>query len=61
LEGAVLGGIALGFLGAITGLGLCHFDDPCPHPLPFVMGGAVLGGAAGVGIGARIGGAVPKP
>ena len=61
LEGAVVGGVVLGFLGAITGLGLCHFDDPCHHPTPFVIGGFVLGGAAGAGIGARIGGTLAKP
>lgn len=56
----MLGGVVVGFLGAVTGLGLCHFDDPCPHPFPFVLGGAVLGGAAGAAIGGRIGSALPK-
>jgi hypothetical protein len=60
VEGAVLGGIVLGFLGAVTGLGLCHFDDPCPHPAPFVIGGLAVGGAAGAAVGARIGGALSK-
>lgn len=60
LEGAVLGGIAVGFLGAVVGLGFCHFDAPCRHPFPFVVGGAVLGGAAGAALGARLGGAVPR-
>jgi hypothetical protein len=60
LEGAVLGGAALGFLGAVTGHGLCHFDDPCPHPAPFVIGGLVLGGAAGAAIGVRIGSALSR-
>ena len=56
----MIGGAAFGFLGAITGLGLCHFDDPCPHPAPFVIGGFVLGAVAGVGLGGRIGQAFPK-
>ena len=60
LEGAVLGGIIVGFLGAVTGLGLCHFDDPCANPAPFVVGGFVLGGAAGAALGARIGAGFPK-
>jgi hypothetical protein len=58
VAGAVLGGVVFGFLGAVTGLGLCHFDDPCRHPTPFVVGGFVLGGAAGAGIGARLGAAL---
>jgi hypothetical protein len=59
-EGAVVGGILFGFLGAITGVGLCHFDDPCPHPVPYALGGFVLGGAAGAAVGARIGGGLRK-
>lgn len=39
LEGAIIGGTIVGALGAITGVGLCHFDDPCPHPVPFAIAG----------------------
>lgn len=60
IEGAILGGVAFGFLGAITGVGLCHFDDPCPHPVPFAIGGFVLGAMVGVGIGGRLGAWIPK-
>jgi hypothetical protein len=59
-EGALIGGVAIGLLGAITGVGLCHFDDPCRHPAPFAIGGFVLGALAGVGLGGRIGAAFPK-
>ena len=59
VAGAVIGGLAVGFLGAATGVGLCHFDAPCPHPVPFAIGGFVLGAAAGAAIGFRIGDAFP--
>jgi hypothetical protein len=57
-EGAVIGAVALGFLGAVTGVGLCHFDDPCEHPAPFAIGGFLLGALAGAGIGNRVGGSL---
>jgi hypothetical protein len=60
LEGAIIGGAAFGFLGAVTGLGFCHFDAPCRHPAPFAVGGFVLGALAGVGLGGRIGELFPK-
>ena len=60
LDGAVIGGVAIGFLGAITGVGLCHFDAPCRHPAPFAVGGFVLGALAGAGLGGRIGEQFPK-
>jgi len=60
LEGAIIGGVVIGFLGAVTGLGLCHFDDPCDNPAPFVLGGFALGALAGVGLGGHIGAAFPK-
>ena len=59
-EGALIGGVAIGLLGAITGVGLCHFDDPCRHPAPFAIGGFVLGALAGAGLGGRIGEGFPK-
>lgn len=60
LEGAVVGGAVIGFLGTVTGLGLCHFDDPCPNPAPFAIGGFLLGALAGVGLGGHIGANFPK-
>lgn len=51
---AMIGGAAMGFLGAVVGLGLCHFDDPCDHPTPFAIGGFVLGAAAGAAIAVKI-------
>lgn len=59
-EGAVIGGVAIGLLGAITGVGLCHFDAPCHHPAPFAIGGFLLGALAGVGLGGHIGEQIPK-
>jgi hypothetical protein len=60
LEGAIIGGVTIGFLGAVTGVGLCHFDDPCDNPAPFAIGGFLLGALAGVGLGGHIGEAFPK-
>jgi len=58
--GAVIGGIVMGAVGAILGAGLCHFDDPCPNPAPYVVGGFVLGAAVGAAIGVRIGSGYPR-
>ena len=54
VKAAVAGAIVMGLLGALAADGLCHFDDPCRHPAPFVVGGFVLGAPAGAAIGVRI-------
>ncbi|MGH7269310.1 MAG: hypothetical protein ACREJ3_02680 [Polyangiaceae bacterium] len=60
IAGAVIGGLAFWFLGAVTGVGLCHFDAPCAHPAPFAIGGFALGVVGGVAIGFRIGDLFPS-
>jgi hypothetical protein len=60
LEGALIGGGALGVLAASTGLELCHYDGPCHAPVAAAVGGFVLGGLIGSGVGALIGGQIPK-
>jgi hypothetical protein len=54
VKAAVVGGAVIGLLGAAVGDGLCHFDDPCHHPAPFVIGGFVVGAAVGAAIAVRI-------
>lgn len=53
-KAAIIGGLAVGLLGASTGAGLCHFDNPCRHPAPFVVGGFLVGAVTGAAIGVRL-------
>lgn len=61
-EGALVGAIAVGVLGAIVGYGMCHFDNPDPPGgcvLPTFFG-LVIGVASGGGAGGLVGGLIPK-
>jgi hypothetical protein len=57
--GALIGGGALGLLGAVTFIGLCGYDGPCHQPVLAAAGGFALGGLVGFGVGALIGGQFP--
>jgi len=59
-EGAIIGGVAVGIFGAVLGVGLCNFDEPCHNSAVAAAAGLVLGGLVGVGVGAMIGGQFPK-
>jgi hypothetical protein len=59
-EGAIVGGAVVGFLGAMVGLGLCHFDAPCSGSAYWAVGGFALGALAGVGFGGFVGDQFPK-
>jgi hypothetical protein len=56
-----VGGAVIGFLGALVGMGFCHFDSPCTSGEAYwAVGGFALGALAGVGIGGAIGSQIPK-
>jgi len=55
-EGAIIGGVAVGVLGAMMAEGLCS-DNP---NVKCAIGGAVVGGVIGVVVGGLIGGLFPK-
>jgi len=58
-QGALIGGGALGLLGALTFVSLCSYDGPCHNPALFAAGGFALFGLVGFGVGALIGGQFP--
>jgi len=58
-QGALIGGGALGLLGALTFVSLCSYDGPCHNPALFAVGGFALFGLVGFGVGALIGGQFP--
>ena len=58
--GAVIGGGAMGVLGAAAFVSLCGYDEgPCHNPLLWGAGGFALFGIVGFGVGALIGGQFP--
>jgi hypothetical protein len=64
LTGGLIGGVAMGVLGAVFAAGMCAEDESGRSTgtcLLAGMGGAAILGAAGFTVGALIGGLFPKP
>ena len=60
LEGGVIGGLGLGFLGAALGGGLCGYSDQQKSCTGATVSGAVFGAGLGFIVGGIIGGQIPK-
>ncbi len=60
LEGGVIGGFGLGFLGAALGGGLCGYSDQQKSCTGATVSGAVFGAGLGFIVGGIIGGQIPK-
>jgi hypothetical protein len=60
-EGAIVGGVALGLLGATFAGGMCAYADQGRNCTGATLGGLVMGGAVGVSLGALLGGIFHRP
>ena len=60
LEGGVIGGFGLGFLGAALGGGLCGYSDSQEDCTGATISGAVFGAGLGFIVSGIIGGQIPK-
>jgi hypothetical protein len=60
-EGAIVGGVVLGLLGAAFGGGMCAYADQRQNCTGATLGGVLVGSLTGVSLGALLGGQFHKP